>query len=420
MKARKMGKIINLLSILILATSLFNLPLNAQKDYCIECHQELEDELLAPVETFKMDIHQQFGLSCADCHGGNPSEEDIDLAKDNSFKGTPQRSQIPEFCASCHSDSSYMRRFNPSLRVDQLDIYWTSEHGQLLKKGDTKVALCTDCHATHGIQAATHPKSWTFPWNIPQTCSRCHSDKDYMKDYRIPTKQWDDYKESVHAHALFEKKDLSAPVCNDCHGNHGAIPPEVTSISFVCRQCHPSAGELFSQSPHKKAFDEMELSECEACHGNHKIVPPSDEMLGTGEKAVCIQCHEPESKPYQVASRIKEKLDAFIKKIRNAESLLEQADRQGVEVSEPKFILTEANSTLIFVRNLTHSFSVAEIEEKIEEGKNVVAEVTRAGEEALREAKFRKTGLIIATCFIFLLSIALYLKIKQITRRTPA
>lgn len=414
-----MGKIINFLSIFILAISLFNLSLYAQKNSCIECHQKLEDELLAPVQTLKIDIHQQFGLSCAGCHRGNPSEEDIELAKDKTFKGIPQRSRIPEFCASCHSDPSYMRRFNPSLRVDQLDLYWTSEHGQLLKKGETKVAVCTDCHAAHGIQAATHPKSWTFPWNIPETCSRCHSDKDYMKDYKIPTKQWDDYKESVHAHALFEKKDLSAPVCNDCHGNHGAAPPEVTSIAYVCRQCHPSAGELFSQSPHKKAFEEMELSECEACHRNHKILPPSDEMLGTGKKAVCIQCHEPESKPYQVASRIKEKLDAFIKKIRNAESLLEQADRQGVEVSEPKFRLVEANSTLILVRNLTHSFSIVEIEEKIGDGEKVVADVTRAGEDALREAKFRKAGLIVATFFLFLLALALFLKIKQITKRAP-
>jgi len=419
MNVCKTGKIISLLSIFILAISFFNLSLYAQKNSCVECHQELEDKLLAPVQTFKIDIHQQFGLSCVNCHGGNPSEEDIELAKDKTFKGTPQRSRIPEFCASCHSDPSYMRRFNPRLRVDQLDLYWTSEHGHLLKKGDTKVALCTDCHAAHGIQAATHPKSWTFPWNIPQTCSRCHSDKDYMRDYKIPTKQWDDYKESVHAHALFEKKDLSAPVCNDCHGNHGAIPPEVTSIAYVCRQCHPSAGELFSQSPHKKAFDEMELSECEVCHGNHKILPASDEMLGIGERAVCIQCHEPDSKPYQIASRIKESLDAFIEKIHHADDLLEQADRQGVEVSEPKFRLIEANTALILVRNLTHSFSLTEIEEKIGDGEKVVSEVTRAGEDALREAKFRKTGLIIATCFIFLLALALFLKIKQITKRAP-
>jgi predicted CXXCH cytochrome family protein len=386
----------------------------------MDCHKELEDELSAPVESFEGDIHHQFGLSCADCHGGNPAQEDIDLAKDESFNGIPERSKIPEFCGSCHSDSSYMRRFNPSLRVDQEEIYWTSEHGLLLQKGDTKVAVCTDCHNTHGIQAATHPKSWTFPWNIPQMCGRCHSDASYMKEYNISTSQWDDYKQSVHARALFEKKDLSAPVCNDCHGNHGAIPPEVASIAYVCHQCHPSAGELFSRSPHKAVFDELEISECEACHGNHKILQPTDDMLGTGEKAVCIQCHEPDTRPYQIASRIKEKLDGFIEKIETAESLLEQADRQGVEVSEPKFRLTEANTALVFARNLIHSFSLEEIEEKVEEGEMVADEVIEAGEEALREAKFRKTGLIIATAFIFLLATALYLKIRQITKNTSS
>ncbi len=415
-----MNKIISLAITVVLLILLSHLSLYAQTDSCIDCHKELEDELLAPVETFELDIHRQFGLSCAACHGGNPAEEDIDLAKDKSFKGIPERSRIPEFCASCHSDSTYIRRYNPSLRVDQLDIYWTSEHGQLVKKGDAKVAVCTDCHGTHGIQASTHPKSWTFPWNIPQTCGRCHSDKEYMQGYKISTNQWYDYKESVHANALFEKKDLSAPTCNDCHGNHGATPPEVTSIAFVCRQCHPSAGELFSQSPHKEAFDELEISECEACHGNHKILPPSDEMLGTGDQAVCTQCHAPDSEPYQIASRIKGKLDEFIGKIHVAEGLLEQADRQGVEVSGPKFRLIDVSTILIQVRNLTHSFSLVEIEEKIEEGEKIVVEITEAGESALREAKFRKTGLIIATLFIFLLIIALFLKIKQITKKTPA
>jgi len=392
----------------------------AQSNSCIECHEMMGDELAAPVEAYKLDIHQQFGLSCSDCHGGNPAEEEVSLAKDESFKGAPLREQIPEFCASCHSDSSYMRRFNPSLRVDQENIYWTSEHGQLLKKGDPKVAVCTDCHNTHGIQAARHPKSWTFPWNIPQMCGRCHSDQNYMKDYKISTAQWDDYKESVHAHALFERKDLSAPTCNDCHGNHGATPPEVASIAYVCRQCHPSAGELFSQSPHKNAYDELEISECEACHGNHKILPPTDEMLGTGEEAICIQCHDPDTGPYQIAFSIKEKLDGFIEKIEKADKLLEQADREGVEVSEPKFKLTEANTALIFARNLVHSFSLVEIEEKVEEGEKVADEVIEAGEAALQEAKFRKTGLIIATIFIFLLALSLYLKIRQITKKSSS
>lgn len=407
---------------IFLVSSIFISPLylQAQKNSCIECHQRLEDKLAAPVQAFKLDVHQKFGLSCKDCHGGNPSAEDIDLAKDKTFKGVPSRKQAPAFCASCHSNLTYMKNYNPRLRVDQLELYQTSRHGQLLKKGDTKVAVCTDCHGEHEILEASHPKSLTFPWKIPETCGRCHSDKDYMKSYKVPFSQLEEYKQSVHARSLFEKKDLSAPVCNDCHGNHGAAPPEVTSIAYVCHQCHPSAAELFTKSPHKKAYDEMGISECEVCHGNHKILPPSDNMLGTQEGAACIQCHEPDSEPYQLASRIKAKLDEFVAKIGEVQNSLDKADRQGVDVSSPRFKLSEAMTTLILVRNLTHSLDLSEIESKIEEGKQVVSEVRAQGEAALKEARFRKEGLVIATFFILLLAIAIFLKIRQVEKKTPA
>jgi len=386
----------------------------ARADECIRCHLEMEEGLRLPAESFTADVHQRFDLTCVSCHGGNAEEEDIELAKDDSFKGAPARKDIPAFCGTCHSDSTYMRGFNPSLRVDQLELYRTSRHGKVLEEGDPKAAVCTDCHNTHRILESSHPKSWVFPWNIPDTCGRCHTDSEYMKPYGIPTDQVDEYKQSVHARALFEKKDLSAPVCNDCHGNHGATPPEVKSVAYVCRQCHPSAGELFSASPHKEAFDALGIFECEACHGNHSIPSPSDDMLGTGEQAVCMECHDPGSRPYQVASRIREKLDAFKSELGEAESLLERADNQGVEVSEPRFKLQEARTVLIQVRNLIHAFSLERIETKLKDGNAVVEEVISSGHAALKEASFRKQGLIVATVFLFLLAMALLLKIKQL------
>ncbi len=385
----------------------------AQKNSCLDCHKELEDELKAPAERFTGDIHRQFGLGCQDCHGGNPAQEDIDLAKDRTFKGSPKRAEIPALCGYCHSDSAYMRRFNPNIRVDQLELYWTSQHGQRLKKGDVAAAVCTDCHGVHGIQAANFPKSLTFPWNIPQTCGRCHSDKETMKSYGIPVQQKEDYEQSVHARALFEKKDLSAPVCNDCHGNHGAAPPEVTSIAYVCRQCHPSAGDLFSKSAHKEAFDGLGVSECEACHGNHKIDPPTDEMMAGGKIDICAQCHEPGTEPYIAGVEIKKKIDDFVASSEAARALLSEAERKGVEVSEARFTLQEATTALVLARNLTHSLSPEEIEARLREGDKALAEVNARGEEALREAGFRRSGLIVATSFLFLLALALYLKVRQ-------
>jgi predicted CXXCH cytochrome family protein len=237
-----------------------------------------------------------------------------------------------------------------------------------------------------------------------------------MSEYNIPVDQWDEYKESVHSKALYDKKDLSAPVCNDCHGNHGANPPEITSIAYVCHQCHPSTGELFSASPHKEAYEVMEISECEACHGNHRILRPTDDMLGTGEAAVCIQCHDPDTKPYQIASTFKSRLDGFVERLNQIDELLDTAEKKGVEVSEPKFRLTEASTALVLVRNLTHSLDLPEFEEEINKGEKVLAEVQGLGEDALQEAKFRRTGLVIATVFILLLAIALFLKIRQIEK----
>lgn len=388
-----------------------------QKNGCLDCHSKLEAELRAPADAFKQDIHQQFGLGCVDCHGGNPAQDDEDLAKDKSFKGAPKRGQVPEFCARCHTDAAYMRSFNPNLRVDQLSQYWTSRHGQLLKTGDVKAAVCTDCHGIHGIQSAKYPKSTTFPWNIPQTCGRCHAGADYMKDYKIPTNQLDEYKQSVHAHALFDKKDMSAPTCNDCHGNHGAFPPEVKSIASVCRQCHPSTGELFSKGPHKKAFDEMGMSECEACHGNHKILRPSNDMLGTGEKSVCIQCHESGSKGYQAAADLGRIFEALQKQMRQNEDILALAEKKGVDVSQPKFHLQDVNTILVSAKNLTHGLAVEDIRQKAAEGEKILADIRQAGDKALQEAKFRRTGLIIATIFLALFGIALFFKIRSM--RTP-
>src|SRR4030066_781239 len=97
--------------------------LRAQKNSCIECHLQMEDALKAPAESFAADVHKQYGLGCHDCHGGNPTQDDIELAKDKSFKDAPKRAEIPEFCGSCHSDSAYMREFNPNIRVDQLSLY---------------------------------------------------------------------------------------------------------------------------------------------------------------------------------------------------------------------------------------------------------------------------------------------------------
>src|ERR1035441_1443581 len=184
-------------------------------DSCLDCHSALPEPLGVTQETFSQDIHAQKGLTCTGCHGGDASsyDPDVSMSRKTGWKGKIDRKQIPQLCGSCHSNPALMRQYNPSLRTDQLDQYHTSMHGKRLAAGDTKVAVCTDCHSVHDIRAPSDPRSTVNPVNVANTCARCHADADYMKEYSIPTDQYAKYSTSVHRERLVVRGDLSAPTC---------------------------------------------------------------------------------------------------------------------------------------------------------------------------------------------------------------
>ena|SRR5690242_6210965 len=88
---------------------------------CVDCHGALDPPLHVSQEQFSHDIHSQKGLTCASCHGGDPTKADMEaMSKSAGFRGKIERKQIPALCGSCHSDAAFMRKYNPSLRTDQL------------------------------------------------------------------------------------------------------------------------------------------------------------------------------------------------------------------------------------------------------------------------------------------------------------
>ncbi len=391
---------------------------------CVSCHLEIGDELALPVEGMQDDVHARQGLSCADCHGGDPKaglDGDMEAAMDpaKGYIGVPARDQIPQFCGRCHSDPAYMRKYNPRVSTDQLPRYWTSTHGKLLRQGDQKVATCIDCHGVHGIRDAKDSRSSVYPLNIPETCGRCHADADYMQPYAISTDQISDYRTSVHGVALLEKGDQAAPACNDCHGNHGASPPGAPSIAFVCGQCHLNNSELFLKSPHRAAFQELELPECETCHGNHAIQHPTEDWIGVGEHSICLDCHEEGSNGYVVAAFLRGEIDSLKREISYADSLVSQAERAGMEVSEAVFNLKDADDALIRSRTIVHSLSENETSETTRIGHELVAQAILIGKAALDELQFRRKGLGISIVFIVLLAVGIYLKIKELDKKHP-
>ena len=259
---------------------------------CVDCHGSLDPPLQVTGEKFSHDIHAQKGLTCASCHGGDPTKADMDaMSKSAGFRGKIERSQIPALCSRCHSDAAFMRQYNPSLRTDQFSQYQTSVHGKLLAKGDSNVAVCTDCHGVHDLRAPTDAASKVHPLNIAATCSHCHANADYMKEYKIPTDQFAKYSTSVHHDAMTVRGDLSAPTCTTCHGNHGAAPPGVGTVQNVCSTCHVFQAELYAKSPHKAPFDAAGFPGCVACHSNHAVTHPTDAKISTDPQSVCLQCH---------------------------------------------------------------------------------------------------------------------------------
>jgi len=390
-----------------------------KKNSCVDCHSQIEGTLSEPVRLLKGDVHDSRGLSCVDCHRGDASSDDMAMAMDRKkgFIGKPRPSDIPGLCGRCHSDAAFMKTFNPSLRVDQEREYSTSVHGKLLRSGEQKVATCVSCHGEHGVRAVNDTQSKVYALNVAETCGACHANADYMKTFNIPHDQYDKYKTSVHAKALYDKQDLSAPTCNDCHGNHGAAPPGLASVANVCGQCHVRQASLFQSSPHKTVFGLMEVGECVQCHSNHGIQTPSDEMLGVGERSACTQCHSDGDNGHAAAKRMRERIDEITASITRATEVLDRAERAGMEVSKPRFDLNDAKDALTQSRVLVHAFSPAEIDKIIDSGVDVSNRSYEAGGAALNELSFRRKGLAGSLFFILFLAVLIYLKVRQLESR---
>ncbi len=389
----------------------------AQDNNCLLCHQSFEDEESGPSYKIVRDIHHEEGILCHDCHGGDPTLDDMDEVRESGdYRGNPGHTEVPQFCARCHSDPAYMHEHDPSLPTDQLLKYKTSVHGQrLFNRNDTKVANCISCHSVHEIGDAKMPHSSTHPLNIAATCGNCHADPDYMAEYEIGTSQVADYLASVHGKALMENNDLGAPACNDCHGNHGAAPPGVASLAAVCGNCHAFQAELFRKSPHNEAFQEYDYPMCETCHSNHLVVEPTDEMVGAGKDAVCTQCHSADDGTTAIANAkgIHSSLTQLVSVKNQAEELLRKAIEKGMMTTDEEFRLREVEQALIKSRTLVHSFEDDVVQERAQEGIEKAQTVMANSEELIDEYYFRRKGLGLATLFITILAIGLYIKIRR-------
>jgi hypothetical protein len=370
---------------------------------CMVCHGEQKVE-------YKESIHWKMGILCHDCHGGDPNslDQETSMSKRAGFKGKPTRREIVFLCGNCHADRKRMQPFG--IPTHQLDDYKTSSHGiAVLNRGDPNAATCTDCHGTHRVLSPDNPESKVFPTNLPLTCARCHSQKELMDKYHLPSNTFEEYSQGIHGQYLLQKNDRSAPTCARCHGNHGALPPGVTQVEYVCGQCHIPAADYFEQSPHQAAMESRQMAQCISCHQQHRTQKADADMLGP----VCLKCHEQSSTAYKTGQQIKAVVVEVQAEIEGAQALIAQAELKGIDVTEDQVALERSKSALAQAIPKIHALKLSLIETNTLDAKSVAADVKLRIHETLESFRLRKVALGFVWLFILFVIILVYVKKRR-------
>ena len=233
---------------------------------------------------------------CTDCHG----EHNVQTI--TSSASPVSRMSEAAVCLHCHLDDPEVRqRVGPSASF--IASYENSIHAIALKEGNSKAAVCSDCHGGHDMMKGSNPSSRVYKTNIAATCGSCHVEEASV------------YAESIHGVEI-AKGNLSSPTCTDCHGEHQILPPgnpnspvSARNVSSqVCSPCHTSVKlvekfnlpadryKTFADSYHGLAnrAGDVEVANCASCHGYHDIKPsgdPSSSINKANLAKTCGKCH---------------------------------------------------------------------------------------------------------------------------------
>jgi len=361
------------------------------------------------------------------------------MAPAKGFRGVPGRTDTVALCGTCHSNVDRMRQYQ--IPTDQYAKYRTSVHGErLLNAGDTRVAICTDCHGVHDVKKASDPTAKVYPLNVPSLCASCHANADYMAPYGIPTDQYAIYEQSIHGIQLLQNADMRAPSCASCHGSHDAKPPSSTEVVEVCGKCHTATQALYEQSRHAQ----VDIGpKCWTCHGTHDVALPDESRFfhfdasgspkapeidctichdRTDRSLVlqatqfendadrrCDTCHHPDSIIYAQATGIYTALDDARKAYDDAEAKIREAAGVGMIVSDADVQLTEAKTNLIRARAAVHTTKLTTVAELADQAEVSAGQARSFAEGRLAESLFRREAMVVILALIVINVYALVL-----------
>ena len=265
---------------------------------CRDCHDDASAQYQSHGRSVKGECEDM--PTCSDCHG------DHNILPSNMKNSSVNPTNLANTCGNCHENIDLVKRYD-ILIEHPVTMYNSSVHGKATGRGNAKAASCDDCHSSggssHGIYPPTNPESSIYHLNIPKTCGKCHPDEEQ------------DFWEGIHG-KLAKRGMANAPVCTNCHGEHGIISPsdprspvsKLRVASATCEPCHESTvlnerlgtkrGRVSSyvDSYHglKSMSGDIHVANCESCHGAHRILPSTDSTSSIHPKnlaATCGECH---------------------------------------------------------------------------------------------------------------------------------
>ncbi|MGD8353954.1 MAG: cytochrome c3 family protein [Pseudomonadota bacterium] len=312
---------------------------------CITCHRALDRNSSELVDQFEHDLHKYAGISCHDCHGGDPGSLESAMSASAGFVGAPEGRDSVRLCGGCHSDSGQIP--DPTLVTDQMSQYLAGPHG---KKAVDERPTCVTCHGSHGISRVAAPSSPVFKPRIADLCLACHGKGTDSG----PAGPWR-YSSDIHGRAIEQAANPQAPTCINCHGAHKADVPSPSDVSAICGNCHTMEYEYFQNGPHGASLQAAGEPSCTHCHGYHGV-----EAIGIQEIVGlvtdnCGQCHQVGGKAWYLGRGIDESLGGALSLHASLQNMSEDLRLSGIETGEMDRLNQEAYGWLLQVESAIHS-----------------------------------------------------------------
>jgi hypothetical protein len=279
--------------------------------YCAVCHDQpwravtLADgfvlNLYAPVDVIANSVHGDSNpagaLGCIDCHGENAFPHNGPTPADSRTYTL----QSVSMCTNCH--------------IEEADELAHGRHEQAITAGNTRAAVCTDCHGAHAIQPSANE-----PQLVAGVCGDCH----------ISTVQ--EWRSSPHV-------EIGPLGCATCHSPHSQLL-RVGNVTELCENCHnpthdPTIDDIFVHEQHLNSDYEVTCADCHMFRTSGLQVS----LVGAGptghtmkvDTVPCNTCHE-ELEESGVWDQLTRQVD---------ETLVEQRDTLQAEVNELQTQLQE-------------------------------------------------------------------------------